>query len=86
MSFKLMPTEATPEMIEAGRWSEYGEESSRLTPVDDESVAAVWAAMAAVAGDESFVNIPRSKEEAEAMIKVASLWLHEHARERANAG
>lgn len=82
MSFKLMPTEATPEMIDAGRWSEYTEESSRLVPVDDETVASVWAAMAQVAGNESFVNIPRSKEEAEAMIKVASLWLHEHGKEQ----
>jgi len=45
--WNLVPVEPTPEMIDAGRWSEYGEESSRLTPVDDDTVKAVWANMLA---------------------------------------
>lgn len=41
----LVPCEPTKEMIDAGRWSEYWEESSHLHEVDDESVRAVWVAM-----------------------------------------
>lgn len=47
--YVLVPGEPTPEMLEAGRWSEYGEETSRLHAVDDEDVRAVWSRMLAAA-------------------------------------
>lgn len=40
--YKLVPVEPTKAMIDAGRWSEYGEETSRLHEVDDDDVEAVW--------------------------------------------
>ncbi|MEL4181199.1 hypothetical protein [Roseateles sp. PN1] len=47
--WQRVPVYPTAEMIDAGRWSEYGEESSRLRPVDDDEVAGVWALMLAAA-------------------------------------
>lgn len=41
----LVPYEPTPEMIDAGRWSEYGEDSLRMHEVNDEAVRSVWAEM-----------------------------------------
>ena len=38
--WKLVPRYPTTEMIDAGRWAEFGEETSRLHDVDDDEVAA----------------------------------------------
>lgn len=43
--FVAVPVEPTWVMIEAGRWAEYGEESSRLVNVEDRAVREVYAAM-----------------------------------------
>lgn len=63
----LVPVYPTSEMIDAGRWSEYGEETSRLHEVDDDEVAGVWASMIAAApsgGSEPAMFI-RAREWAE---------------------
>ena len=43
--YVIVPVEPTTKMIDAGRWSEYGEESSRLRDVSDEDVLFVWQSM-----------------------------------------
>lgn len=45
----LVPRKPTPKMIDAGRWSEPHEESSRYRDVSDEEVAMVWDDMLAAA-------------------------------------
>lgn len=43
--FVAVPVEPTKAMIDAGRWMEFGEESSHCYPVDDESVIGVYTDM-----------------------------------------
>lgn len=45
----MVPKEPTPEMIEAGRWAEYGESSYRMCNVSDSAVIGVWESMIAAA-------------------------------------
>ena len=49
ISPKPVPVEPTPEMINEGRWPEYGEETSRMHDVEDEVVRTVWVSMLAAA-------------------------------------
>ncbi|WP_343735296.1 hypothetical protein [Acidovorax sp.] len=45
----MVPIVPTPEMIEAGRWAEYGESSYRMCNVSDSAVIGVWQSMIAAA-------------------------------------
>ncbi len=47
--WKLVPIEPTAEMIAAGAWMEYFEESSNMHMVDDEDVVDVYKAMLSAA-------------------------------------
>lgn len=47
--WKLVPVEPTPEMCDAARWSEYGEETSRQYEVSNEFIQSVWALLLAAA-------------------------------------
>lgn len=47
--WKLVPIEPTPEMVEAGRWMEYGESSCHMGSVPDGDVIGVWQSMIAAA-------------------------------------
>ncbi len=45
----MVPREPTKEMLNAGRWLEYGESSCHMVEVPDGDVAGVWTAMIASA-------------------------------------
>lgn len=47
--WRLVPVKPTAAMCDAGRWIEYPESGARMTPVDDDAVCGVWAAMLAAA-------------------------------------
>lgn len=47
--WKLVPIKPTPEMVEAGRWMEYGESSCHMGSVPDGDVIGVWQSMIAAA-------------------------------------
>jgi len=72
----LVPLKPTKEMIDAGRWSEYGEESSRLHDVDDEDVCCVWERMVQAA--------PSAPSEAAMFIR-AREWAERYGRLEAAA-